>query len=318
MAEIQGIPAPDAQPESSIPLPPVQTSTAATPAPSNAPTPPSAKPVPSPATLKSWLPLYLRKTDSVVDHLGRMLATPSGIDKVLMAIGYSSLAASSLLSSVSRARLYAAALQLIRAAADLPVGTTVLVDATKLPAPRILRAARSLEALSSLISDFRIFARLWGLIGIWQWGRGVLESPPKDATVRAITYAQVLVNVVYQVLENGAYLSSKSVLGWSSETQNKAWLWSSRCWAAHVGLEFVRLGHELVQKRARAKGDLKDAAAQKAEDEGWRKEVVVNAAYAPMTVHWSLEEGCISPLTVGVLGSVVGAINVAGLWKATA
>lgn len=312
MAEVQDIPAPDAQPESSIPLPP-------DPTPSNGPaSPPSAKPVPSPATLKSWLPLYLHKTDLVIDHLGRMLSTPSGIDKVLMAIGYSSLAASSLLSSVSRARLYAAALQLIRAAADLPAGTTVLVDAAKLPAPRILRAARSLEALSSLISDFRIFARLWGMIGIWQWGRGVLESPPRDVTVRAVTYAQVLVNVVYQILENGAYLSSKSVLGWSAEAQNKAWLWSSRCWAAHVGLEFVRLGRELAQRRARGKGEVKDVAAQKAEVEGWRREVVVNAAYAPMTVHWSLEKGCISPLTVGVLGSVVGVINVTRLWETTA
>jgi hypothetical protein len=246
-----------------------------------------------------------------------MLSTPSGTDKLLMLLGYTSLAASSLLTRLSRARLYAAALQLIKAAADLPIGATVLVDASKLPAPGILRAARSLEALSSLISDFRIFARLWGLLGIWQWGRGVWESPPREGVVRAVTYAQVAVNVVYQVLENGAYLSSKGVMGWSTERQNWAWVWSSRCWAAHVGLEFVRLGYEAVQRRGtKVKGE--DEVVRREEEEAWRREVVVNAAYAPMTVHWSLEEGCISPLTVGVLGSVVGAINVAELWKATA
>lgn len=83
-----------------------------------------------------------------------------------------------------------------------------------------------------------------------------------------------------------------------------------------MGLEFVRLGWEVVQRRGAKKGE--DEVVRREEEEAWRREVVVNAAYAPMTVHWSLEEGCISPLAVGVLGSVVGAINVTELWKATA
>jgi hypothetical protein len=272
------------------------------------------------------------------------MSTPSGIDQVLMLIGYSSLATAAALTSVTRARLYAAAMKVLKAAEELPAGTTVLVDASGLSAPRVLRVARSLEALSALISDFRISARLWGLLGMWTWGSSVLRAPPADPVVKAITYTQVIVNTIYQVLENGAYLSSKGVMGWSSEKQNKAWLWSSRCWAAHVGLEFIRLAHELrIEKKPKkgtwkeklapgtmVKGEkaaedaveqgilIKDAVERKARSQRWRREVAVNAAYAPLTVHWSLENGLINSATVGVLGSIVGVINVTKLWRATA
>lgn len=308
MAEIEGVlpAAPDATtPEStaitltpSTPSPPDATTldpTATTFTPSTPPPPPAAKPPPSVQCLASWLPLYLTRTDRLVAHLQRLLSTPSGTDTTLMALGYSSLAASSLLSL----------LPLLARARALPT------------------LSRRLAALSALIADVRIFARLWGLLGIWRWGKSVLvDAPPADATQRAIARAQVLVNVLYQGLENGAYLSSKGALGWSAERQNWAWLWSSRFWAAHVGLEFLRLAYEASvgrgKKGEKAVETAEEKAVEKTRLETWRRELVVNLAYAPLTLHWSVDGGLISPLVVGVLGSVVGAINVPRLWRATA
>ncbi|KFY50816.1 hypothetical protein V495_00082 [Pseudogymnoascus sp. VKM F-4514 (FW-929)] len=158
-----------------------------------------------------------------------------------------------------------------------------------------------------------MFARLFGLFGIWQWGKSAILAPSADPVERHIVNAQVLVNTIYQVLENGAYLSSKGVLGWSPEKQGKAWTWSSRCWCAHTALEFVRLARERqIRKRAGEKGE------EAVKDLAWQREVLINSGYAPLTVHWSLEGGIISPLVVGLCGTFVGAVKMNRLWEATA
>jgi hypothetical protein len=272
--------------------------------------------------LLSWLPLYLNRTDATISHLNRILSTPSGIDVVLMLISYSSKAASEILSTISLARLRETVSTLIAAAEQLPPNTTILIETNDLPPSRVVRSAASLKALSGLISDFRIFARLWGLLGMWSWGKGVLKSPPKDVLLRRIAYAQVLVNVVFQYFENGAYLASKGVLGWSGKKQTQAWLWSSRAWAAHVGLEFVRLGRVVALKRRRGvdekEKEKEEGEGEKEWWEGWRKELLINGAYAPLTVHWSLEQGLLGELSVGLLGTLVGVVNLSTLWKRTA
>ncbi|KFY86802.1 hypothetical protein V500_07390 [Pseudogymnoascus sp. VKM F-4518 (FW-2643)] len=244
--------------------------------------PPAA---PSVKTLQSWLPLYLSKTDRVLTHFSRIISTPSGTDASLLTLGYSSLAISSLLTR-------------------LAPSTT-----------KNALTARRLAALYALCSDVRMFARLFGLFGMWQWGKSAILAPSADPLERQIVNAQVLVNTVYQVLENGAYLSSKGVFGWTPETQGKAWMWSSRCWAAHTALEFVRLARE---RQVRKWGVVSEKSEEAVKDLAWKREVWINAGYAPLTIHWSLEGGIISPLTVGLLGSFVGAVKMNRLWEATA
>ncbi|KFY76042.1 hypothetical protein V499_04127 [Pseudogymnoascus sp. VKM F-103] len=247
---------------------------------STPPAPPSVK------TLQSWLPLYLTKTDRLLTHFSRIISTPSGTDATLLTLGYSSLAISSLLTRLTT------------------------------PSEKHALTARRLAALYALCSDVRMFARLFGLFGMWQWGKSAILTPSADPVERHIVNAQVLVNTIYQVLENGAYLSSKGVLGWTAEKQGKAWMWSSRCWAAHTALEFVRLARERqVRKRKAVVGEKGEEAVK---DLAWRREVWINAGYAPLTIHWSLEGGIISPLTVGLLGSFVGAVKMIRLWEATA
>jgi hypothetical protein len=121
--------------------------------------------------------------------------------------------------------------------------------------------------------------------------------------------------MVYQYLENGAYLSSKGVLGWSAERQGRAWVWSSRCWMAHVALDFVRLWREWDVRRER--GEKVDEVGEKEWWTTWSKEVLVNTAYAPLTLHWSLETGLIEEFWVGVLGSIAGIGGLRYRWRTT-
>ncbi|KAE9370373.1 hypothetical protein N431DRAFT_426744 [Stipitochalara longipes BDJ] len=301
MSEIQGLPPPETEPEKAIPLP--------------LPTPPS-NPIPSLRTLRNWLPLYLSKTDATIAHLSRVLSTPSGTDTFLLTICYTSLLGSSLLSSLSLHRIRAASRRLISQAIALPPNTTVIINTSSLPSSRLLIASRRLKALSELISDFRIFVRLWGLLSIYNWGKRVYNSPPIDTLVRRIVYTQVISNIAYQYLENGAYLASKGVLGWSKEKQTRAWVWSSRFWMLHVGLDFVRLWREARLRALKGKSSPWSDEENKW-TEKWRREMVVNAAWAPLTLHWSLEEGFASEFWVGVLGSVAGLAGFRELWRTT-
>lgn len=150
---------------------------------------------------------------------------------------------------------------------------------------------------------------------------------------------------IYQGLENGAYLAGKGVLGWKKERIAKAWIWSGRAWCAYVALELARLGYEWGElkgqdlgRQRRKSGELQGADNEgetvekgelelrmdKVEDDGlkerwgkWYREVGVNVAYAPMTVHYSLENGILSDGAIGGLGAVVGALSIGQAWKET-
>ena len=152
--------------------------------------------------------------------------------------------------------------------------------------------------------------------------------------IRGITWAQVGACAVFQALENSAYLAGRGVIGWDKKTVARAWVWSSRAWMAHVALELGRLGYEWQQLKGAEYGRNNKGVRneQKAADEGevveeervrerwgrWSRELGVNAAYAPMTVHYSLEEGPLGEGILGALGVVVGWLSIGRAWKASA
>ncbi|RDL39448.1 uncharacterized protein BP5553_03788 [Venustampulla echinocandica] len=292
------------------------------------PLPPSvSNHTPSIQNLVAWAPLYLSKTDRVINHLSALLSSPSGTDRLLCTLGYTSLLTSTVATSISQRQLHTRARSIIEKAFALPANTTVIINASelKIPGSRLLVAGKRLKALNGLISDFRIFVRLWGLVGLWGWGKSVLlrihkernkgspmekDDESSDRVGTGIEAAQVLVNILYQFLENGAYLSSKGVLGWNTEKQNWAWIWSSRFWMTHVGLDFIRLAREWSKKG-------KDAEEQEKLIWKWRREMVVNAAYAPLTLHWSLEKGLVGDFWVGVFGSIAGLGGLREAWRVT-
>ena len=178
--------------------------------------------------------------------------------------------------------------------------------------------------LSSLLSDTRTTLRLFGLIGLWTWGSDTLKSPPRDPVLRTIAYSQVLVNIVYQILENVAHLASKGILNqravekWGS--LGKWWIWSTRAWLAHHLLDFVRLARvrQLAAKK-RAAGEKVDAPTQAVEEKAFKKSMLNNLAWTPLCLHWSFDNGVGVPnYLIGWLSFAANSWIVADLWKATA
>ena len=141
------------------------------------------------------------------------------------------------------------------------------------------------------------------------------------------------------MLENAAYLAGKGVLKMAPERQARAWLWSARFWAAHVALDLGRLWRERALRAARraertarvrgTEGSEKELGAQIAragaeeraeaeQEHGWRSELLVDLAYAPLTAHWSVPGGVLPAVWMGLLGSVAGVVGLGEAWKRTA
>jgi hypothetical protein len=325
------------------------------PAPSDAqPEKPSPPPPPTHLSAAQKLRLILlyrikntfHKTDLTLLHLARLLSTPSGTDVLLCTTSYTLTLLRALLSRLLERRLstIASAIATKTSGILLP-GETLIAT---LPAPTstkvLAQAVGSAKALADTIADYRIFVRLWGTLGLYTWARGTwVDGLPGDAsrkekTLRGLTWASIVSCMGFQVLENGAYLSSKGALttaSWTGDVgkarENQWWLWSSRFWAVYVGIELVRLGVVRGWKEERAKeggmgdGEKEDKIrgeeslkAAKLENWLWWKDVVSNMAYAPMTVHWSLEQGLLSDWGVGACGIVAGGALLADAWRRTA
>ena len=110
----------------------------------------------------------------------------------------------------------------------------------------------------------------------------------------------------YFPLENAAYLALHNILPLSKPLETDLWLWSSRFWASHVALEFVRLYRER-QIRTKGKGKAREEEDDRAWERTWWVSLVMNLAYAPQTIHWSLESGLFSVVNVAYLGLISGA-----------
>ena len=111
-------------------------------------------------------------------------------------------------------------------------------------------------------------------------------------------------------------------------------MWSARAWGVYVGLELGRLGWEARKWNqgrgeggndgGRGKGEAELVVKEKeteGKEEGdvdwekWKREVGVNAAYAPMTVHYSMEGGVLSEGAIGALGVVVAWLTMGKVWR---
>ncbi|KAF2453564.1 hypothetical protein BDY21DRAFT_366853 [Lineolata rhizophorae] len=318
--------------------------------------------------LRLRLRLLLARLDAFLVRLDRTVSTPPGIDAVLLTLNYvlvllhSSLApTSSLLAGASAPPSRPLPRALLRLLA--PRGEE---GATKAAAATTKAAAEAAKAAADLIADVRIFARLWGLLPVYAWGRATLAGHGHDAVTRRLALAQVAACAAFQALENAAYLAQHGVVSarrWTAAaapewTEDRAqlwlWLWSSRFWAVHVALELVRLAREWALRRAEKRrlaaapapvagaGEARKAAGDGDDDDGaaaalaadaaaldekarreswasadkkWWADLVLNLAYAPLTVHWGLEEGLVSEAVVGLLGTVAGLVSVREKWE---
>jgi hypothetical protein len=111
-------------------------------------------------------------------------------------------------------------------------------------------------------------------------------------------------------------------------------MWSCRFWASYVVLYFVQLYKEweIVQakqkdlniKISRAvsgtkieKEDLKRELAQlNKERKSLTLSAIINGAYFPLTLHWSVESPPLPDLGVGICGAIAAVTQAYTTWKA--
>jgi hypothetical protein len=268
----------------------------------------------------------------------KVLTTPGGTDRVLCTTTYTL----QLLSAIINNRLHNATEHLANqfaanASKALSPGETLIATFEPPPiAQSLARLSLSTKKLSTLISDYRIFVRLWGLLGIYAWGKSVYLDPPSDRVLRWIAYAQVAINTCFQTLENRAYLAGKTIIDRDVKLQLRDWCWSSRFWCAHTTLEFVKLyrkkqiwdaelrAEAAAEKSGRGEGAWwrkggEEALGRRREEERlWWRDLVVNAAYYPMTFHWGLQDGLLTEMQIGFLGVVAGGVGLKEVWDKTA
>lgn len=179
------------------------------------------------------------------------------------------------------------------------------------------------QSLSALASETRCNLRLFTLLQLWSWGSETIRSPPTDPILHALTLLQVIINIVGQLLENVAYLASKGIV--SKRLVNKyggieTWyIWSTRGWLAHIYLQFFVLWRKHVLRQQRDGKFAVGAIASAEEVRAWRKSFVNNVLWAPLCVHWCLEEGIGIPESLTSLGSLLaGTWGLRDMWVATA
>lgn len=184
---------------------------------------------------------------------------------------------------------------------------------------------KSARLLAATISEFRMITRLWGLLTMYRWAKGTWHAPPKDALIRYLTWGQIVACTGYQALENVAYLAGKGILRgqhFGAEQQKDMWLVSCRFWLAHTVFEAVKLLRQSQLSGEESPGGYgaeKEGKIKKREETAaWRRAWYTNAAYAPMALHYSLENGLLSDDALGVLGVVVGYNTFGHLWRSAA
>lgn len=317
----------------------------------SAPKTDAPRPPPKPTLLQKLRYILARRignaaqsTDRNLLRLSALLSTPNGVDIVLCTTGYTLTLVYALGQQVLEKQLAAVATDLADKAADVMLpGETLIAELPASAGTKLLaQTVGSSKAVAGVIADYRIFVRMWGLLGLYTWARDTYLSPlPKGASqkeklLRTTTWAAIASCVAFQVLENGAYAASKGMLtssAWTGEAGKKRetwwWVWSSRFWAAYVGCEIVRLLIERTyhEPRAEVGGDGEKEDKLRLEQERkdaystkfvWWKDLVSNIAYAPMTIHWSIEEGLLSDLQVGIFGTIAGGALLADAWRKTA
>ncbi|KAG8165481.1 hypothetical protein KVR01_004033 [Diaporthe batatas] len=311
----------------------------------------SKTPEPKPAARRSSLAALLRTlpsdADAFVSHLQRCLATPAGIDTLLLFICYTSRFTGATLANLSQYLLRRSdspytPRDLVALVLTLPGKTAVVVEAAAgAPVPPLSALAARLAALlatrlknlGSLASEARTIARLWSLVGMYFWAKRLVlnllaaRAKDEDGSEKAaaeaegklatlVSWAQLIACAGFQVLENGAYLSGRGVLGWTPAQQGKAYVVGARFLGVYTAIELGRLLAEFVARRGQ---DYTAASPEeRAKVDALRRSAAINLAWTPLTLHWSVEGGFLSDLVVGAGGCIPGLIQMSKLWRETA
>ncbi|KAI8916115.1 peroxisomal biogenesis factor 11 [Gorgonomyces haynaldii] len=172
---------------------------------------------------------------------------------------------------------------------------------------------------SGPVSDFRILLRYYGLLPLVQWILYTEKNPSPNPLMQTIIRLQNVSNLIYYPLEHTYWLALHKVIDLSDETRDKIGMWSCRFWALYVVLYFYQLYEEYkdLKRKELKKLDDKQIKQLKDEKENLVVNTVINAAYFPLTVHWSLEKSSFPDIGVGIFGTIASVFQIYAAWKST-
>jgi hypothetical protein len=184
--------------------------------------------------------------------------------------------------------------------------------------------AKRVANLAGPVSDFRILLRYYGLIPLIKWIIDSEKNPDPNPRLQALSRMQNIANIFYYPLEHAYWLSLHHVIPMTDQTRDKVGMWSCRFWCAYVVLYFAQLFEEkrvldLKQKTLSKKKDEKlslELAKIKQQRKDWSMNALINAAYFPLTIHWSLEQSSFPDVAVGVCGTIAAIAQVHLAWRA--
>lgn len=201
-------------------------------------------------------------------------------------------------------------------------GSPVAVPKSEMTATEA-HVSKTLTSFSRYISDVRMFYRGFqipdSIIGL-------LTAPgemlPKGAYIDLISTISIC---LYQPFETVAFLLDKAWLLPSPDGPNKCLWWyltSTKMWFLWVLVEFV---HSIIDTYKDLRGDIKSRGKRpnihlllRAMGNLDHKKWIVlleHLATIPLCVHWSLPDGCLSNMQVGLFGTLAGGLSTSLIWS---
>ncbi|CAH2351768.1 hypothetical protein CLIB1423_04S05534 [[Candida] railenensis] len=283
-----------------------------------------SKPIPLPSILKlnSLLKKSVFSRNFYQEINDKVLSQSATVDRNLYFICYFTLLLSSILDNKPKIRAFVSSQRnnLIKLISGSTPAQSEVKKATEGDIVRSNEAATStanskdksnlavhLKAISSYLSDIRIFNRLTDSIKYMPWiidEYRALKDPAHAAPKldRLINLVQALNCLVLELLENAGWLTDHN---WVGTNNNEYWcietyIWCSRVWGAYLVIEIIELFRRVPVSKW---------------DKSWKINVFKQLVQVPLVVHWSLYDGCLSPFWVGVCGSCASWWDFKDLWS---
>jgi hypothetical protein len=271
------------------------------------------------------------QTNTATHHLHRLLSTPHGTDTLLSTTYYTlALAHSQLTHHLARKYTDLAEAIARNASRTMLPGETFIAE-IEAPHPTLRNTAASLRSLGDAVQDFRLVARLWGLVHVYVAAQRAWRAPRRDPAVKALGWLKMGADVGFLGCENLAYLTRRGVLRGEGcvRREGRWWVWSARFWGVQVGLEFLRLfrvrqlrfNEELGAEEVGVRDEKVVRVQSRELEEKWWRDLYANLGWLPWSVHWSLydqERSPVSEAMIGIGGMVSGIVRLKEAWKETA
>lgn len=175
------------------------------------------------------------------------------------------------------------------------------------------RAAHYAIAFTTMLDEWQMMNRLWGVLDMWMTAREIKTQISRRASMIdsikpidvAIQASQTLCLTSFHICEAASFLSSKGITNLSAKTQERLSFFAIRSWTTFTMVEVGRLLldglHSTHDNEKAATDDWKVR---------WRKDMLQNLAWLSVSVHWSLRKGLlpeslVSPLAAFATWSLV-------------